>query len=529
MLTMSDRQRYKFPVTTSQIQSIVSIEKPNDIDIPATDRKEEFFCNFIQQVNIWLKWFDKFVDIFQHITEWLKTRKLQRAEQLLGDIHTVKTDSMITVIKIKEIIQDIINLLKSFKNLHRLCHLFNCTESFENIDSGTLTDQNQWKSYIDELKRCHTNNTFIVKATTIHEHLHPITARRVVHWSLACEKLECNISIEYQSTTSPINRHILFSKDKVPLDKRVLRGIFTTQQRGDLIITIDNQKGLASRTIWYQIKTMLFSTCHLFDGIFSMLRQQYFEQSIDNIKDTDLSDLIDKVFSFIDRLLNGNITLRDMNCLKTVFHDKNINVRHEVKILFANRSIVNDKRETTINTRQGQNDQDIEQVCEWLRTYQYYSHINVIIDCVKKFDIILKNNENDESIDNLQEMTINENYSLKQISETYKDLYQRFQKLTNHHLQLIKTISECSHVIQTMKKFDVYSTEGLRRFLELRDNLTTQFQLQERNNMILNSLIISYALCEPFVRQVENLEEFVDNLAKLSNIDESSLEHVKSK
>ncbi|CAF4187948.1 unnamed protein product, partial [Rotaria magnacalcarata] len=533
MLTLSDLQRYKFPVTTAQIHAIVSIDKPNDIDISVTDRKEEFFRRFIQQVNAWLEWFDKFIDIFQHITEWLKTRKLQSAEQLLNDIHTIKKDSMVSLIKIKAIIQDIVELLKPFKNLHRLCDLFNCMNSFENIDSGTLSNEEQRKSYIEELKRFHTNNTFTVNAKTKHEHCHPIGARRVVRWSLACEKLECNINIEYRINTPRINSYTLFSKEKIPLDKNVLRGQFKTQRNGDLIITINNQNGGTPRTIWYQCKTAPFSTCHLFDGIFFMLRQQYFEQSIENIKDKDLSDLIDKVFSFIDRLLNGDITLQEMDYLKTVFHDKNIDVKEEVKTLFANRLIIDNKRETTRTTTaeiisQGQNNQKIEQVCEWLRTYQYYSYLNIIIDCVQKFDIILNSDKNDESIDNLQEMNINENCSLKKISETYKDLYERFQKLTNHHLQLIKAISECSHVVQMIKKFDLYSTQGLRRFLELRDNLTTQFQLQERNNMILNSLIISYALCEPFVHQVENLEEFIDNLAKLSNIDETSLEHIKA-
>jgi hypothetical protein len=47
--------------------------------------------------------------------------------------------------------------------------------------------------------------------------------------------------------------------------------------------------------------------------------------------------------------------------------------------------------------------------------------------------------------------------------------------------------------------------------------------------MVLNSWIVTYTLCEPFIRQVDNLEEFVDNLSRLSNIDESSLEHIKSK
>jgi Ca2+-binding EF-hand superfamily protein len=55
-----------------------------------------------------------------------------------------------------------------------------------------------------------------------------------------------------------------------------------------------------------------------------------------------MSQLIDQTFSFIDKLLNGNITLREMDYIKTVFHDKNINVREEeVKKLFANRHIVN--------------------------------------------------------------------------------------------------------------------------------------------------------------------------------------------
>ncbi|CAF1212878.1 unnamed protein product [Rotaria sordida] len=214
-----------------------------------------------------------------------------------------------------------------------------------------------------------------------------------------------------------------------------------------------------------------------------------------------------------------------MEYLKTVFHNKNINVKEEVKALFANCSNTDQKQENTgtIPLRQ------IEQVCEWLQTCQYYSHLNTIIECVQKLNIIsnLNSNKNYESIDHLQKLIINVNVSLKEISEICKNIYECFQKLTNHHLQLIKTILECSNIVQMMKKFDLYSTQGLHRFQEIRDNLTTQFQLQERNNMILNSWIISYALCQPFVSQVENLEEFVDNLAKLLNIDESTLEHIK--
>ncbi|CAF3299832.1 unnamed protein product [Rotaria sp. Silwood2] len=535
ILSSSDPQWYKFPVTTSQIDIIVSINKPNDIDMSGTDQKEQFFPRFIQQVNKWLEWFDAFIDIFQHIIEWLKIRKVEGAEQFFSDIHSIKKDSRISIIKMKTIIQQIVKVLKLLKNLQRLCDLFNCTNSFEIIDFGTLGRPDQWKSYIAELKRLHTNNTFTVKIYTEHSQHYFIGARQNVHWSLACDKLECNIKIEYQINRAHLNSYTLFSGRNFPIHRQVLQGEFKTQHSGDVIITIDNQTGRAPRTIWYQCKTVPFSTCHLFDGIFSMLYQKNFKQSIENIKENDMSDLINKVFSFIDSLLTGNITLKDMDYIKTVFHDKNIDVRKEVKKLFVNRSIKDKKQETSRTTTtahiisQSQSDQEIEQVCEWLRTYQYYSHLNIINDCVQKFKIFLNIDENDESIDHLQEMIINENCSLKNISETYKDLYERFRKLTNHHLQLIKMIVECSNIVQMMKQFDLYSTHGLRRFQELRDNLTTQFQLEERNNMILNSWIISYALCEPFVRQVKNLEEFVDNLAKLSNIDESSLEHIKGR
>jgi hypothetical protein len=371
---------------------------------------------------------------------------------------------------------------------------------------------------------------FGVKVQAQNEYRHSIGDSRHVYWSLACEKLECNIKIEYRVNGSQSQNYELFHKKKVPIDKRVLQGEFKTQRNGHLIITIDNQTGHASRRVWYQITATALSTCHIFQGIFKMYHQKYFEQPGQIIKEKDISRLIDEAFSFIDKILNGNVTFRDMNYLKTVFHDKNINVREEVKNLFANRSITAaGPTRTTATALNIPTEQEIEQVCEWLRTYQYYSHLSIIIDCVEKFNIMTNSNENNESIDHLQEITINENCSLKEISETYKDLYVRFEKLTNHHLQLIKTIVDCSNVVQMMEKFDLYSTHGLRRFQELRDNLTTQFQLQERNSMILNSWIITYALCEPFVRQVKNLEEFVDNLARLSNIDERSLEHIKGK
>ncbi|CAF1628440.1 unnamed protein product, partial [Didymodactylos carnosus] len=95
------------------------------------------------------------------------------------------------------------------------------------------------------------------------------------------------------------------------------------------------------------------------------------------------------------------------------------------------------------------------------------------------------------------------------------------------HLALIKITLDCSLVVNMLKKKDLYSTNGRRRYQELRDNLTTLFQLQERNNMILNSLIVTYVLCEPFILKANNLNEFITRLANLKNVDETSLNHIK--
>ncbi|CAF1661957.1 unnamed protein product, partial [Didymodactylos carnosus] len=133
----------------------------------------------------------------------------------------------------------------------------------------------------------------------------------------------------------------------------------------------------------------------------------------------------------------------------------------------------------------------------------------------------------DESISNLLDSSANNNCSLKEIVEVYKTLQQRFQVLDNRHLALIKITLDCSLVVNMLKKKDLYSTNGRRRYQELRDNLTTLFQLQERNNMILNSLIVTYVLCEPFILKANNLNEFITRLANLKNVDETSLNHIK--
>ncbi|CAF2135824.1 unnamed protein product, partial [Rotaria magnacalcarata] len=99
-------------------------------------------------------------------------------------------------------------------------------------------------------------------------------------------------------------------------------------------------------------------------------------------------------------------------------------------------------------------------------------------------------------------------------------LQECFQNLTHQHLQLIKTAVECFNVIEMMKKSDLYSTNGQRRFQELRDNLTTQFQLQEFNNMILNSWIMTYSLIEPFTFKAKSFDDFILRIGQISNLEE---------
>ncbi|CAF4378962.1 unnamed protein product, partial [Rotaria magnacalcarata] len=84
--------------------------------------------------------------------------------------------------------------------------------------------------------------------------------------------------------------------------------------------------------------------------------------------------------------------------LKTVFYNKNINVREEVERLFTNRlTTKGTPRESRVTVVDGPGQNDIEQVCKWLKIYQYYCHINSIVDCIRQFDIIPIDHE-DESI-----------------------------------------------------------------------------------------------------------------------------------
>ncbi|CAF3306286.1 unnamed protein product [Rotaria sp. Silwood2] len=263
-----------------------------------------------------------------------------------------------------------------------------------------------------------------------------------------------------------------------------------------------------------------------------MCFNKYYGQSSENLREEDLSRLLDEVFDFINKLLNVDLSLRAMTELRAVFYDKNINIRDEVKKLFISRS--NEKNLNPVNVLanlvQGQknqpNEREIEQVCEWLQVYQYYSHTNVIIECIEKFDLLPLDNQ-ETKIVHLKRLSGNENCSLREITQAYRILQECFQTLTHQHLQLIKIAVECSNVIQMMKKADLYSDQGRLRFQELRDNLTTQFQLQELNNMILNSWIITHALIEPFVDKAKSFDDFVERVGQIKNLEGSSLNHIK--
>ncbi|CAF3878346.1 unnamed protein product [Rotaria sp. Silwood2] len=523
MISSINSQQYKFLITTPKIDSIIAVPKPKDINITDIESKEQFFDHFIRQVNEWLLWFDNFIEIFRHIVEWFKTYKVEGAEQLFIDLLTIRNDSTTTFIQTRIIIEKIVRLLRPFNDLRRLCHFFNCLHLFQIIESGTLSNENEFIKYMKEIKSLQPNNSFVIESKSQHVKEILINSRQHVHWSIAGEKHSCNIKVEYRFSESNEHSELLFSKNTVSIHKYVLHGEFETQKSGCLLITIDNVNPINPLTMWFRVTSVSLSTSHLFYGIFNMLYQKYYNQPVKIIKEDQWSKLLDHVFSFIDKLLTGSISLREMTDLKTVFSGKNISVRDEVKKLFTNRSTINTKQRTIENTP---TDREIEQVCEWLQIYQYYSHVSIIIDCIDQFDIIPADT-NDESIGDLKRLSSKEDCSLKEITQAYVILHQRFQNLSSQHLQLIKVAIECSAVVQMMRKADLYSTKGRHRFQELRDNLTTQFQLQERNNMILNSWIITYSLCEPFVLKAHNLEEFIVRIASLSNVEESSSKHMK--
>ncbi|CAF5042374.1 unnamed protein product, partial [Rotaria sp. Silwood1] len=458
---------------------------------------------------------------FNIFIDWLKHHNVNHSNQLLIDLLNIRYDSKMTFIEMKIIIERILKILEPFKDLRRLCHLFNCLISFQILNSGTLNTQDNTIKFLTDLKRFQPNNTFTVESESTYEHIISITDHQQVQWSLASENHSCDITVEYRVYRGNTKNEILYKQENVPIHKNVLYGQFENQRNGQLIITIDNKNNHLSQTIWYRIKSNNLSTCYLFHGIFNMYYDKYNQQ----ISEYDFSQLLDQVFDFIDKLLNGNLNLQTIAELRTIFYDKNINIREEVKKLYISRSNEQNNDRFNISTIHS-NEKEIEQVCEWLQIYQYYSHVNVIMECIKKFDLLSLDNE-EEIINHLRRLNDDENYLLRDITQVYQILQDCFQNITYQHLQLVKTVVEYSNVIEMMKKSDLYSTYGRRRFQELRDNLTTQFQLQELNNMILNSWIITYTLIEPFMFKDKNFNDFIYRLSQLSNIEENSLNHIK--
>lgn len=510
-------QFYRLPATTSRIDNIVSIRKPNDIDTQYRNSNEGFFDRFVQEINDWFPWFDKFIEVFHPVIEWLKTYNVTRAVQLSLELNTIKEEAKMTVDQFKMIVEGMSKILATVNDLQRLCYLLNCLSSFRILDRGTLNDRINVTDFIRELELSQPHNTFTVQSRTAYEHRIPIIDHQKVFWSLASKTHACSIQIQYQTDQFNNELNVLYGNNNIPIHRNVLSGQFETERSGQLIINIDNKQSPLTHVLWYRIRSINLSACQLFQGILNMVHQKYYGTTYQAISEKEFSAIINETFKFIDDLLNGSLTLRQMAAITAVFCDRNIHIREEVEKLLTSRSI-----------EKPPHAQEIDQVCEWLQIYQYYSHITIIMECINKFDILADNND-DESIGRLQLLRVDENCTLREITQAYQILQQRFQNLTSQHLQLIKTTVECSNVVSMMKKANLYSDQGRSRFQGLRDNLTTQFQLQEKNNMILNSWIITYSLVEPFVHKVNKFDDFLARIAQLPNVEEASLNHIKSK
>ncbi|CAF4286582.1 unnamed protein product, partial [Adineta steineri] len=284
IFTKINLQTYKFPSISPKIESLVP-HIPKEINITPSDPKERYFQQFIQQVNEWLQWFDKFLTISLHIIEWFKNLNVNDATQLLREIYNVKENSSTTVLQMRSTVERILKLLRPFNDLQRLCHLFNCLTSFHIIDSGGLNNQMDSSNYIRELKRLQPNNYFTVPVKISMPNSFSIHDRQHVQWSIASDKYPCNVQIEYQSIEVQGDTGQLYEKKDVPIEKYVLQGEFETERAGQLIITINNDKLHNLRSIWYRIIQTPLSTCHLFNGIFNMYYQSYHGQSTELIKE----------------------------------------------------------------------------------------------------------------------------------------------------------------------------------------------------------------------------------------------------
>ncbi|CAF1636962.1 unnamed protein product, partial [Adineta ricciae] len=297
ILTDFNPQQYKFPSLPRKTELFISFI-PKDIIITLTESKEEYFKRFLEQVNEWLQWFDRFLTISLYIIEWLKNLNVDGAAQLLRDIHNSKDNTLTTVIQMKTIVERILKLFQPFNDLQRLCHLFNCLTSFQMIDAGELNTRMNSANYIRDLKRLQPNNSFHIPAKATMSKSFPIQDRQHVQWSIASDKFPCDIEIQYSLAEVQGDIKSLYTKKNVAVEKHVLQGEFETQRAGQLVITIDNEKLHNPRTVWYRIIQTQLSTCHLFHGIFNMFSQKYHKRFAGPIKEKEIAELLDKVFQF---------------------------------------------------------------------------------------------------------------------------------------------------------------------------------------------------------------------------------------
>jgi hypothetical protein len=530
LLTYLTSTEWIFPRITASIESILSMSRPEDIDTTNIHSSETCLRVCIDKGCEWLKWFDGFFDIFEYPLEWFKDHKVDEAYGLFAEINTRKNNQTVTLLQMKTTAEKMLELLQPLDQILRLCHLFNCLTSFKIIKAGKTDGPDDRKKFISDLKASHRNNKFDILARGGAGKMITINNRQYVHWFVTSEKYLCDIKVDY--TTSDGHYHLLFEEAKVSVCDKILDGEFETQKGGSLLISIDNTSGEQSRVIWFRVKSTDLSRCHLFNGIFDLCYYKFYQHSKQTLKVDHLNFLLNDAFKFIDELLDGTISVKKMFELKPVFCNKNIIVHDEVRNLFTNRSNtgVRDKRNANalINEAKNPTDKDIQEVCERLQIYQYYSHFNNIIDCIERFEILPINN-NDKLFNNLKKLGNDESNDGDGMTRVDKILQDQLKRFSSLHLQLIKTMLECSAVVNMMKTSNLYANEERHRFQELRDNLTTQFQLQERNNMILNSLIVTYVLCEPFATKAESFAAFADRIAQLSNVDDNSLKHIKGR
>lgn len=523
MLAYLKLPQWSFPKIASVVDLILPKSAPSDIIMENITSNEACFKACIEKGREWIDWFDRFFEVFEYPVEWFEEHKVDKAHELYVELNAMKSNQTISLLQMKSTAEKILKILKPLNQLRRLCHLFNCLTSFKIIENDAVDRPYDRQKFISELQASHRDNRFGFGRDGGAGKVILVNGHQNVHWMIASEKNICDVKIEF--ITYDDQRHLLSVKQNAPIHQKILDGKFETQKAGSLIIDIQTHLRNESETIWYRIKSTNLSKCYLFNGIFDVCYQSYCQQPNQTIDEHRLNDILNEAFSFIDKLLDGTKNMKEMAGLRTTFRNKNIVVEEEIRRLFTNRLDVQklDDRNTVANP----NNNDIQRVCEWLQIYQYFSHINNIIDCIERFDIISQHSD-DESVNNLRRLCSSENKDLD-ITKVHEVLQEQLKSLPSSHLQLIRIVLECSDVIKIMKESDLYSAKGRHRFQELRDNLTTQLQLQERNNMILNSLIVTYVLCEPFVLKAKNFAEFTSRVAQLSNVDENSLKHLKGK